>query len=65
MDSEAKINALRDHILEQCREQDVTIDEFDSLMRKLSFAVRRRKIEAMDTLLIPRDKPISRYYHVF
>lgn len=62
---EEKVNALRDHILEKCREQGVTISEFERLLMKLSRAKDKRKSEILDALLIPKDKAISDYHHVF
>lgn len=62
---EEKVNALRDHILEKCREQGVTISEFERLLMKLSRAKDKRRLEILDALLIPKDKAISDYHHVF
>lgn len=65
MDSEAKINALRDHILEKCREQGITIEEFKAVIQTLTCAVDKRRSELTDSVLIPKDKPLSDYYHIF
>lgn len=65
MEDKERINALRDSILEQCREQGVTVNEFESVVRSLRCAIDRRHSELTDSVLIPKDKPLRDYYHVF
>ena len=61
-----KVDALRDSIFKMCREQGVTVKEFDSLHTNLTRAMNKRKTEITDDgVMFPVDKPISNYYHSF
>lgn len=65
MTSEEKAEALRVYILEECKTKGITVNEFETVLRKLSYAISKRQSELADKELIPKDKAISEYYHSF